>query len=92
MILFDGLGNVVQLNHKACKILGVKSEDQFGKPLAEGQLRSSVDMVIKTGTAIPYDLQECRGKKYVCSLVNKSWFFYHIIMRFIKEIIATNSI
>lgn len=68
LILFDGLGNVVQLNHKACKILGVKSEDQFGKPLAEGQLRSSVDMVIKTGTAIPYDLQECRGKKYVCSL------------------------
>ena len=65
LILFDGLGNVVQLNHKACKILGVKSEDQLGKPLIDGQLNSSVDTVLKTGAAIPYDLQECGGKKYL---------------------------
>lgn len=68
LILFDGAGNVVQLNHKACKILGVKSEEQLGKPLTDGQLSSSVDMILKTGVAVPYDMQECGGKKYALSL------------------------
>lgn len=68
LILFDGAGNVAQLNHKACKILDVKSENQLGRPLADGQLSASVETVLKTGASIQYDLQECRGKKYACSL------------------------
>ncbi len=68
LMLFDGAGNVVQLNHRACKILGVKSENQRGKPLTAGQLSASVQSVLSTGADLPYDLQECGGKKYVCSL------------------------
>lgn len=68
LIMFDFLGNVMQINRKACKALGVDRESQIGCRLANGKLDDSVMSVIQSGNDLTYDLQECGGAKYVCGI------------------------
>ena len=68
LIMFDADGNVVQLNRRTYKMLGIPERNVLGKQLEVPALNASVHQVLHTGVDLPYDLQENNGQKYICSI------------------------